>query len=203
MALEALAAEREGAYHQAIDVALRSLPHIDGATQFERKFMKMENPPLPTLGIVFRYAPPLFRQDALDRVDVFLAERRGVEKRSGQDLKAQLAEARQLLDTAYRLWQQVRGGTPILESREPLKSDRVYAIEQVWERSGLIERIPPGSPKKWAFRTQFNAPVRAKCNRCGHPRTAPKVAFLEESRCPKCGGMAAFVILGPASKVTP
>lgn len=198
--LRALAAEQDCRYADAIDFAVSSLQHLDGSIHYERRFLKIEDSPLPTIGIILVYAPPLFRRDALDRVAEVFAKNRRVVKRSSQDLKAQLDHAFDVMDVSYRTWQELEVFEPPPTAQlrsNPAIADTLYRI---WEQIGLIAKVSQGQPVKWRFLTRLDEPTHAKCSRCGHVITGKKIDLFGDVRCPRCAASSRFVILGPTPK---
>lgn len=197
LALRAITAERQDQYAEAIHLALTSLPHLDAGMQYERKHMKIDCPPLPTVELLFRCAPPLFHRQALDDAEAFLAERRRIDKDFARDLKDQLADARERMRTAARLWAELQAGTDASATAD------VVPIRNYWERTGLIVNLRTNGRNHWQFRTQMDEPTQGKCSHCGYIVTAKKVTFLDKTRCPKCMATVPFVILGPATRTNP
>lgn len=193
LAMRAITSERQDLYGEAINLALASFPYLDAAMQYERKFMKIDCPPLPTVEIIFRCAPPLFHRHALDAADSFLSERRRIDKEFARELKDRLANARELMRAAFRLWGEIQTGT----SSPDRDAMDVAPIRNYWERTGLIVNRRTDGRNNWLFATRLDEPTHGKCSHCGHVVTAKKIAFLDKARCPKCTGQVPFVILGP------
>lgn len=198
--LRAIAAEREHRYGEAIDLSVSSLKHLDGSIQYERKYLKVEDSQLPTIGIVLVYAPPLFRRDALESVGEVFAKNRRVAKSSGQDLKAQLDHAFDVMDVSFRAWLELDASELLPTSQMRSNPAIVDTLYRIWEKIGLIAKVSHGLQTKWSFLTRLEEPTHAKCSRCGHVITGKKIDLLEETRCPMCSVANRFVILGPTPR---
>lgn len=199
--LRAIAAEREHRYGEAIDLSLSCLKHLDGSIQYERKYLKVDDSPLPTIRIVFVYAPPLFRRDALDLVRELLFKNRRIVKSSGEDLKAQLDHAFDVMDVSYRAWLELDATELPTTSQTRSNPAIVETLYRIWEKIGLIAKVTRGEQSKWSFVTRLDEPTQAKCSRCGHVLSGKKIDLLEEVRCQKCSAANRFVILGPTSRM--
>jgi hypothetical protein len=188
LAMQAIAAERGCDYARAIEIALESLLYLDEAMQFEKKYMKIEHPPSPSIDLIFRCAPCLFRSDALDRVQQLIDGTKRIERLAGRNLKRDLDKAREVLDSAVRLWSEIEAGRECQSS----------SILEIWHRCGLIETDSRTKPGRWRFRTQFEGEIQAKCAACGRISQGAKWRFLSEIQCPGCSKLVNHVILAVA-----
>ncbi|QEL18855.1 hypothetical protein [Limnoglobus roseus] len=195
IALRAIAAERAFEYGHAIGIALESLPHLDAAMQFEKRYLKIENPPVPSVEVIFRCAPPLFRYDALDVVDQFLDRQKKVEKNAAVDLRSELAATRSRMVLANRMWAEIENGQYDAEAdrRHPAADEN--EIRNAWDRLGLLEAAHAGGRSVWLFRTRLDEDVQARCFNCGRRVQGRKLRFLEVGKCPRCETVAHFAIL--------
>lgn len=194
IALDAIQAEQRHEYLRVIDLSLQSLPLIDSAIQFERKFLKIEQPPTPTIRLIFEYAPLFFWYEAIDRVEELVTQNKRIERLTGQDFRGAVMRSRELLEESARLWDALESQGSNNEA--PIEREgRWSSILEIWQRAGLI--VPPknAKPLKWVFRTRFDSNVRAKCSRCGQITESRKMLFLSDINCIGCKTNTNHVIL--------
>lgn len=194
----AVTAERDGEYGLAIDTALAGMPHVDAALQFEKRYLKLEASPVPLLQLVFRCAPPLFRSDALDRVETFLGEQKRVEKNAAIDVRAELAAARARMVLAALMWDEIEAGRYDAAAVRRLPAADENEIRNAWDRLGVLVASHADGRSVWRLRTRLDEPVQARCFNCGRRSKARKLIFLDAGTCPRCQATAHFAILaGP------
>ncbi len=180
-------------YHAAINFALTSLGYIDSMMQFERKYMKVDNPPLHSVRIIFQYAPILFRIDALQSAESLLS--RKLENQSGLKLKEHLKSAKEILIAAHELWKDIENGS--IRTDQPKSTGGIVqtTILTVWDRMNLtfFEKSQPHIQRR--FVTKFDEQTPGKCTNCGDIVTARKALLFKAIRCFKCNVITSFVIL--------
>ena len=192
----ARAAQRRGLYQEAIDAAFASLDFVDGMMQYERRFESRTFDSVDGIDLILEWAPLVLGYDYLDRLESLLKEKKRIQKHTSEDLGARLAEARELMWAAYRVWEFLEHHAELnaRTAREVLKVD-----SGAWQaiRSGWLKmRIADDSRKRGiALATRLGKIVDAKCPACGLVAEAPKAMFLEELACPKCKKNAWFVLV--------
>lgn len=196
MALDAIKAEQRHEYTRVIDIAVQSLPLLDTAMQYERKYLKIEQPPTPTIRLILEYAPLFFRQHAIDQVAELLKQNKKIERLSGQDLKSSVDRARELLEESAVLWNTLESEDKTLHAANET-GGRWSSILEIWQRAGLVVASTKSSPIKWSLRTRFNASVWAKCSECGRVVENRKIHFLSLAKCAGCKTDTNHVILDP------
>jgi len=192
---QALQAEQIFRYHESIDISLLSLSHISGMMQFERRFLKIDNPSLQTLRIVFQYAPILFRMDALTAVEIFLDNNRKTEKHSGLELGKHLESAYEILDIAASTWDAIHKGTNEVLLASTTKKVIASTLITVWSRMNLIVQESVGQANRYKLRTNCEEYTAGKCMNCGVTIMAAKWQFYESFRCHKCSSTTYYAIL--------
>jgi len=201
----ARAAEREGFYHKAVELALSSWDFIDGMMQYERKYADREFANVQGIEMVLRYAPLLLDYQTLDKLDALLKKYPRIDRLASDDIAAQLAQARQRMWDARRLWDYLEHNPDFRQDklRQALcgDQDQWRAAAEFWERMGLVTRVPEGGSYRVALATRMGGVIPAKCPACGKIVSAPKAMFLEETGCPECLKSVLFVILPPQVSV--
>lgn len=193
----AFAAERDGAFHEAIELALSSWDHIDGMMQYERKYEDREFDSVQAIDLILEYAPFLLDFHTLDKLAILLKDYRRIERHTSDSYAEKLAEARLIMWEAHRLWD-------YLEFHPDARQDELRAnlggdqgqwrsVATLWEKMGLLRRTPEGRSYRLTLCTRMGKVVPAKCPSCGAVTEAPKAMFLEDIRCPECRAVASFV----------
>lgn len=194
IALDAIKAEQRHEYIRVVDLALQSLPLLDSAMQFERKYLNIEQPPTPTIRLILEYAPLFFRRHAIDQVADLLKQSKRIERLSGQDLKSSVDRSRELLEESALLWDALESDDARFNvANEPKR--RWSSILEIWQRSGLVIAPKNSGSSTWTLRTKFDAVVRAKCSACGGVSEGRKLHFLSQAKCSKCKTETNHVIL--------
>ncbi len=197
--MQARAAERDGLFRRAVELAIASWDHIDGMMKYERKYSQEEFGSIRAIEMVLRYAPLLLDVASLEKLQELLKQFRGIEKNTSESLGEKLAAARALMWEAHRLWEHVERHPGIRQDtlRRDLGGDQEKwrSVAEGWERMGLLFRTQDGRSYTLALTTRLGQVVKAKCPACAHIGEAPKAMFLEEMPCPECGASALFVIL--------
>jgi hypothetical protein len=173
------------------------MTQLAGAMQYDKQYLKIESPPVPSLEVVFRCAAPLFHCEALDRVESFLGTEKRVVKTAAIDVPAELAAARERMALAGRMWNEIESGNYAAEAaRRSVAADEA-AIRNFWVEIGLLAEVHAGGLPAWTFRTQLNEDLQARCFGCGRRVQGKKFKFLEAGRCPRCQATTHFAILPP------
>jgi predicted RNA-binding Zn-ribbon protein involved in translation (DUF1610 family) len=192
-------------YRKAIEMALNSWQHIAGMLQYETKYAGKDFSSVETIDLVLEYAPLLLDGRALDGLEALLRSQRTIEKKTGNDLAANLAEARALMWAAYQFWDQMErqpeASANALDVPLGAESDRRRLVKEAWEKMGVVCRTESDSSHRLTFCTQLDSSAFGKCPSCGAVARAPKAKFLEMQTCPKCGLKESFVILSRKPKV--
>lgn len=194
MAMDAIKAEQRHEYLRVIDLALQSLPLLDSAMQFERKYLNIEQPPTPTIRLILEYAPLFFRQHAIDQVSDLLKQNKRIERLSGQDLKSAVERSRELLEESAILWNALETQETMFDP-ESVSNRRWSSILEIWQRSGLVICPKDAASPHWELRTRYAAIIRAKCSKCGRVIESRKFHFLSAVKCGGCKTETNHVIL--------
>jgi hypothetical protein len=196
---QAEAALRQGLTRQAVQNALAAWDHIDGMMQYARKYEDAQFDTIPAIDLVLEYVPLLLDFRQLDKLDALLRDYRRIERDTAADVGQQLAEARERMSAAYRLWDYIEHHPDVrqAELRVALggKQQQWADIVTAWEKMGLLRRIPDGNTYRLALNTRMGELVPAKCPECGNLTQAPKAMFLDEMPCPQCKKRALFVLV--------
>lgn len=192
-------AERNGLYQLGVSRALEAWPHIDGMLRYERKYGAGEPESVDAIELVLRHSPELLDYRTLDRLAELLQENKRIERYTNESLCEKLADARERLAAAHRLWDYIERTSECRQDqlRSDLGGDQGEwrAMAEAWERMRLLKRMPLGRSYYLEFTTRLNAVVRGKCPGCGSVADAPKAMFLDKALCPTCGDQHLFVIL--------
>lgn len=196
---EARQAEKAGQWQTSIDFAVRSLPHIDGMMQYERKYEQREFDGIGTIDIILKRAPLLMDASSLKQLETLLIAQKRIDKHASDDLAADLQRAIVLLWDAYRLWNHIeaQSGTMENELAKILGGNQATwrAIVEAWEACGVLKCTPERGSYRLDFYTKMDEHVSAKCGSCGVIVSGPKSKLLEPRACPKCAVRVEFVIL--------
>ena len=196
---QARTAEESGSYAEAIEKALACSEHIDGMMQYERRFMQREFKSIGAIEMTAKYAPLLFDKASLAKMENLLKEYRRIEKNTSEQMGDKVAEAREMMREAHRLWNHIEKhpGCRQDELRRLFggKQEQWRSIAEVWEKMGLIRRTPKDGSYCLAVSTRMDEPVRSKCPACAHVMESTKVKCLGEVACPQCKTSVVFVIL--------
>jgi hypothetical protein len=195
---KARAAERQGLYREALELASSSCEHIDGMIQFERKYQDKETVELDGIDMVLKYAPFLFDVQSLNSLASLLKSQPRIERSASDDISEKLSKARTLMFAAHRLWTQLEQNmeTRQHELRRAIGGDQEHwrSIAEIWEKMGLVHRTAAEGSYQLTLVTDMGAMVMAKCPSCGATAKGQKARFLEELACPKCG-KTGFLVL--------
>ena len=195
----ARAAQREGLYREAVELALSSWDHVDGMMQYERRYEKREFASIESIDVVLRFSPALLDFPSLDKLEALLKDYRRIDKNTSESLVEKLAAARSLMWQAHGMWDHLEQhpDTRQDELRQILGGDQNQwrSLAEMWEKMGLVCRTPEGGSYRLALSTRMGKVVPGKCSSCGAVSEAPKAMFLEELACPDCHTKAMFVML--------
>jgi len=95
---------KKGLYRQAVRDALEAWPFIDGMMQYGRRYNQQEFQTIAAIDLVLEYVPWLLDFRQLDRLAALLKECRRIERNTDTDFSEKLAEARERMWAAHRLW---------------------------------------------------------------------------------------------------
>lgn len=124
-------------YRSALALAARCLPRLSDELNYQRRFLKPDRFALPPADLILRFAPPLFARRPLDELAEWVAGLSKAERSAVPELPGRLAEARQRLATAVRLWSDLDRPIPHANSDA--------ALLRFWVAAGLVEPAP-GQP---------------------------------------------------------
>jgi hypothetical protein len=197
--------EQNGMYFKAVELALASWDHIDGMMQYGRRYQDKEFASIQGIDMILKYAPLLLDFASLETLASLLNSCRRIEKGTSDSMGEKLAEARERMWEAHRLWDHLeqQPGAKQDQLRRLLggDQDRWRWMAEAWEKMGLLERRPEGGSYRLALSTRMGMVVNAKCPSCGNIARAPKAMFLERLPCTECEEKVVFVIL-PSETVT-
>jgi len=192
-------AERRGLIKEALACALASWNHIDGMMQYGRRHKDVEFDSIEGIDMVLAYAPYLLDFRSLDRLEELLRAQRSIDKNTSKSMAGKLADAREQLRQAYRLWDQIEqeGAMPEDQLCDGHGARRKLwtSIIKKWEAMGLLTRVTEGDSVRLNLATRMGAIVPAKCPCCGTVTEAPKAMLLEPLTCPSCRQPSLFVFL--------
>ncbi len=196
---KARAAQQDGLYRKAIELALASYDHIDGMMQYERRYEEREFDSVESIDLILKYAPVLFDFPSLDALEDLLKTQRRIEKNTSDDLGERLSNARTLMWDAHRMWDHLEQHPEARQDdlRHALggDQDRWRSVAERWAKMGLLHRTPEGNSYRLALCTRMGQVVSGKCFSCGAVAEAPKAMFMEELACPDCRTRGLFVII--------
>lgn len=190
---QAATLEAQSDYRSALQRAESGLSTLRDALTYQRRYLKVAQPPLTAADRIMRLAPPLFARRSLDALEAYCDGRAKAERAAFPGLTQQLAAARQTLALAVRLWSEmnVTPAAPIY----PPATDRTSAgITDVWLAMGLVVRAGPAGATVYKVVTDLWRDAVGKCSGCGCIRQAAAVQLLEPMACPSCNERRSFVI---------
>jgi hypothetical protein len=186
-------AEQQRDYFAVLQQAETSLSHLRAAIAYQRRYLAVDRPSLPTVDRLLRYAPPLFARRSLDALEAWLGEGKRAERAAYPHLPEQLSAARRAMSLAARLWSEwhVQGPTSLQLSGPDVKA--AEAIARVWVTVGAFTRGLSGAVPYTPV-TNLRRDAWGKCHGCGHMYRAKIVALLKPLSCPQCKQVCHFVI---------
>jgi hypothetical protein len=191
--------EAQGQFIHAIKFAIGAWPYVDGMMQYERKYADATFRGVGAIDLVLKYAPMVFHYEALDALGALLKSDKRIERDTADDMTANLAAARERLWENHKLFSHLEAdvGQRQDELRRKLggDQDRWRATSELWERMGLVVRVPVANSYRLSLATRLGQLVRGKCPQCGTVAQAPKAMLLEETACPACATKVSFVLL--------
>lgn len=203
---DARAAQQDGLYHKAVELALSSWDHVDGMMQYERRFEEKEFESIEGIDTVLKYAPLLLDFNNLDRLESLLKSQRRIDRNTSESLTEKLGKARALMWDVHHLWDHLEQhpGARQDELRQILGGDQDQwrLVAETWEKMGLVRRTPEGRSYRLSLCTRMGEVISGKCPKCGAFSEAPKAMLLEELACPKCRASVLFVMLSKGATAT-
>jgi hypothetical protein len=167
--------------------------------QYARKYEGVSFESVESIDFVLRFAPLLFDFVSLDSLEELLKRQRRIERDTSDDLAQRLAEARQRMWDAHRMWTHLEQtpGARQDELGRVLGGDqnRWRGVAETWEAMALLVRTPNRGSYRLALSTRMGEVVSAKCSACGAGAEAPKAMFLEPLTCRECRSTVSFVLL--------
>lgn len=201
---KAHAAENEGLYHDAVELALSSWEHIDGMMQYARKYEDREFNNIESIDLVLKYSPFLFDFINLNKLENLLKDYRRIDKNTSESIASKLLNARELMWDAHKMWDYLEQHSEINydELRSQFKQclGRLRSTIDAWMKMGLIKKERKGVYENLCLITRLGQVISAKCTSCGAISEAPKAMFLEELNCLECRSAVLFIILPLAAK---
>lgn len=194
IATQAIEAQQNHLYSQAIDYALQSFPFIDGMIQYERRYKKTEQINQPTLKLILAFSPVIFRWHSIDQVEVLINTTKRIERNSDIEWRSKIDESRKLLISAQNLWNSIETLQHDFSTIDPISRSFILTA---WERIGLVSIVKDSKTFQYQFVSALNARYRAKCPECGQICDATKESLLSKLKCPRCMVTSYFVLLEP------
>lgn len=189
---------RDGCYSNAVRISSSSWGNIDGMMQFERKYENREFDSIEGISIVLKYAPLLFDSEVLNSLDILLKSQRRIDKYASNDMAGDLANARNQMWDAHRLWDFLEQNGDTIQSKIHVSlggdQQRWNQIVESWEQMGLVRRILLDGDHAVSLATLMEAVIAGKCPKCGVFGKIPKRKCLVEICCPKCRQTVVFLI---------
>lgn len=191
-------AEADGRYTAAIAHAVEAWDYLEDMMRYERRYEEQEFDSVPCIDLVLKYAPLLFDQMSLNRLDDLLQKRRSIQRNTDTDLKAELTDARQLMRVAHRLWDCLERRPDMiegdLENNLGGSQDQWECLIDEWEMMGLLRRTQTTDGSCLRIISCMDEHVRAICSECGVRVSGRKYYFLSEQVCPRCRKLVVCVI---------
>lgn len=195
----ARSAETESRFVDAIREAVGAWAHVEDMMRYERRYEGAEFRSLPCVDIVLRYAPLAFHAEALDELEAMLKKLRAVEKNTSDSLGDRLAQAREVMAAAHRLWNHIEmnPGCPQDHLRTALGGSQEMwrSIAERWDAMQLIRRVRDGTGCRLHLRTTVEALLRGRCPECGFAESGERAKFLSEQQCPACCERTVYVLV--------
>jgi hypothetical protein len=181
-------------YHAALQHAEFGLSQLQHTLTFQRRFLKIARPALPTVDRIVRLAPPLFARRSLDALAAYIEGRSKADRTAFPDLPDRLADARRTLTFAVHLWSHLSEALAV--PAHTLDTDsRAPAIIKIWFAMGLIFRVRSENTSVYRVVTNPRRDALGKCPGCGASRQAPLLQLLEPLQCHSCNQSYSFAIL--------
>jgi len=192
VALEAKIAEMERnvKFPEIFQICEDSFPHIVPAIKFrKRREITPETPPLRLFGVLWKYGPPLFEHAALESALDFVRSTRLLAKH--EDGYLQAAEAAMEREEAARiLWNHLDRQPGFLQRNigQQLNLDRdvTVGILDVWEKLGVVARMPDKNTYKLYLGTRLDEETEGICLACGLRVKGRKYHLLKPVSCQRC-----------------
>jgi len=189
----------QGLTRQAVDLAFKSLPYIDGMMQYGKRYCSTSFETVEAIEIILEFAPLLLDFKSLELLRSLLNDKRRIERDTsvdiGEKLEKAVAQLKQVHAVLDRLEQ--KGAVEVLDLRSMFGKNWRQAenIQSNLLRMGLLKKVETGGKTILSLSTRLGQIVRAKCPECGEVADGPKGIFLEESACPRCAKSVLFVLL--------
>lgn len=189
---------KEGDVLQAIEHAVQGWRFVVGMMKHARKYDGAEFESLACVDIVLEHAPYVFDAASLNALGELLTSERSVERNTSSSLKDRLAEARESMSVAHRIWRAVErddhGSQDDWADRFGVDAATVNVIVDRWMQLGLVIRSATANGECLRIATNLGDACRAKCALCGAGVRAAKRVFLNPAVCPGCKRQAEFVL---------
>ena len=189
----------DGHFEEVVRLASNAWAYVDGMMQFERKYIDLGETNVDAIEIALEYAPFLFEFTVLDELETLLKTNRKVGRNASDDLVSRLAQSRDKMSAARRLWNLLEDNRTIAEEEIVFSLAGTHAewhsIIKVWLLMGVICRIKHYESWYIALATNMNAETKAKCPTCGATAKGAKHHFLNEIVCPNCSSKVTFVFI--------
>jgi hypothetical protein len=198
---DAMSALEQNACNEAVRSAVSSLDHLDGMMQYERKYEGKESFDIAAINLVLRFAPLMFDEESIDRLEALLKEQRRIAKYTNTNLEQRVAAARETMWHAHHLWNQLESHAHASEAgtageRGENREQQRKVLEE-WGQMGLV--CQSEKPARVSLTTDMDQAIAARCPACGVVAKAPKTKALEQRHCPKCRASVSFVLLASES----
>ncbi len=192
---------RLGFYRDAIRLSKSAWDDIDGMLQFDKKYNERQHTEVSAIDMVLWCAPPLLDFASLIAVNTKLDDCKRI-VRELPDYSSLLAQSNLNLQAYFQLWTFLEQNGEVLQSelRSRLGEDQDGWREkcEIWEKIGVVRRVPVRNSYHVNLLTRFGKVVSAKCPNCGKTAEAPKSMFFDKLICDSCQVQEYFVILDDA-----
>lgn len=204
---QALEAEKRLEILSVIKFAESSWPHIDGMLRHVSKQTGQPVHALEGIALVLRYAPAVFNDEVLTRLEQFLIGKRRITKSAASDLKDDLARSRDLVWRAYAAWDQMEREhyCKTAELRHIFAGihDGWERTIRIWESINSVRTLSIAGHVCHVLETKMDRIVSAKCPSCGTTARRSKAETLTPTSCARCRRSVLFVQISEAPLIEP
>lgn len=174
-------------YPDAVWSAVKGLPHLWDAVGYQRRYLQVEQPPLSTVEVICRYAPPLFARRELDAVEEWWNSGKRSDKKVYAAVATELASAQRAMTLAARLWDAADGKTSLSRDTDDKVAKHIIGT---WTAMGVVSLQRSNGATVSRHVTQIDGRVQGKCASCGTSRQFVLLEVMGSSTCERCGRMS-------------
>jgi predicted Zn-ribbon and HTH transcriptional regulator len=168
-----------------------SFPHIVPAIKYRKKRgIEPETPTFLSLGVICKYAPPLFEHAVLQSLYEFVKSTTLLAKHQSGYFQA-VQRAVEDEEIARALWNHLNAWPGSLQEDAGkelgVSEESAVRILDVWVEFSVISRRQEKNSCQLYLRSRLDAVVEGVCHTCGVRGKGHKELFFKPIRCKKCG----------------